>query len=74
LNLVYVQNVEAERCEMDLNRELHEAFGLVGKEDWSSMADVKIEGLWYPDYKAGPRLVIREMEKAGKLKEFVFLY
>jgi biotin synthase-related radical SAM superfamily protein len=48
---------------MNLNKELHEEFEHSGDTDWSNPTDVCIDGLWYPNYKADPRLVVREMEK-----------
>ena len=60
---------------MNLNKELHEAFGHKWNEPDGSIGSVIAYGIDHtmgnPDYVADPRLVIREMKKKGLLKRFL---
>jgi len=60
---------------MNKNQELHELLGLEWIEDWvltnSEGTTVRIPREDNPDYATDPRLVLREMEKQGMLKEFL---
>jgi hypothetical protein len=59
---------------MNLNKELHEAFGHKWNEPDGSIGSVIAYGIDHtmgnPDYVADPRLVIREMEKRGDWPRF----
>jgi len=61
-NAITIAALKARIKELEAsNRRLHEALGKKGAEHHLHINEEYIDGLWYPNYKADPRLVIEAM-------------